>query len=135
MSGDVVTFNEFEALDTPAVVVDVDVVQANIQTLQAYCDAHGFNNRPHVKSHKSSAIAQLQLDAEAIGICCQTVGEAEVMVEAGIDDILIPCPILGRPKLRRLNNRLRRGRFAISGSLSSSGKASRCSIGPLTRMS
>ncbi len=89
-------------LDTPAVTIDLDRLERNIQRLQAYCDAHGLRNRPHIKTHKIPAIAHMQVAAGAVGITCQKVGEAEVMAGAGLRDILITYNILGRAKLERL---------------------------------
>ena len=87
---------------TPAVAIDLDVVERNIARLQAACDAAAVANRPHIKTHKSPMIAKLQRDAGARGITCQKVGEAEVMAEAGLDDILISYNLLGEEKLGRL---------------------------------
>ena len=91
---------------TPAVVVDLDVVERNIARVQGLCDAAGVANRPHIKTHKSPVIASLQRDAGARGITCQKIGEAEVMAEAGHDDILIAYNILGEEKLGRLGRLL-----------------------------
>jgi D-serine deaminase-like pyridoxal phosphate-dependent protein len=87
---------------TPAVVIDLDRVQHNIARLQAACDAAGVRNRPHIKTHKSPVIAALQRDAGARGITCQKLGEAEVMADAGFDDILISYNILGDEHVGRL---------------------------------
>ena len=87
---------------TPAVVVDLDRVERNIARLQARCDAVGLANRPHIKTHKSPAIARMQREAGARGITCQKLGEAEVMAEAGFGDILISYNLLGEEKLARL---------------------------------
>ncbi len=89
-------------LDTPALTVDLDIMEENIRRLQAYCDAHDLRLRPHIKTHKVPAIGHLQLRAGAQGIACQKLGEAEVFAAAGFDDILIPYNIIGRPKLERL---------------------------------
>lgn len=91
-----------DELETPVPVVDVDRLEANIARLQAYLDEHKIANRPHVKTHKIPAIANLQMDAGAVGITCQKVSEAEVMAEAGFDDIFIPYNIIGESKLKRL---------------------------------
>jgi len=91
---------------TPAVVIDLDVVERNIARVQALCDAAGVANRPHIKTHKSPVIAAMQRDAGARGITCQKIGEAEVMAEAGHDDILISYNILGEEKLNRLGRLL-----------------------------
>lgn len=92
---------------TPAVVVDLDRVERNIARLQAACDAAGIANRPHIKTHKSPAIARMQVEAGARGIACQKLGEAEVMASAGFDDILITYNLLGEHKIGRLGALMR----------------------------
>jgi D-serine deaminase-like pyridoxal phosphate-dependent protein len=91
-----------EQLETPVAVVDLDRLEANIARLQNYLAAHGIANRPHIKTHKIPAIAQMQLAAGAIGITCQTLGEAEVMAAAGCGNIFLPYNIIGPAKLKRL---------------------------------
>ena len=78
-------------LDTPAVVCDLDKLERNLQETAASCRAAGIPLRSHTKSHKIPEIAHMQLRSGAIGICCQKVGEAEVMVAAGVTDILLPA--------------------------------------------
>ena len=92
----------FTELDTPALAVDLDVLENNINTLQAACDRLEIDLRVHTKTHKTPAIAKMQIDAGAIGIVSQKLGEAEAMVAGGIEEILIPYNIVGRPKLERL---------------------------------
>jgi D-serine deaminase-like pyridoxal phosphate-dependent protein len=87
---------------TPCAVIDMDKVERNIARIQAACDAAGVANRPHIKTHKSPVLAKLQIDAGARGITCQKIGEAEVMAEAGIDDILITYNLIGEEKMARL---------------------------------
>jgi len=87
---------------TPAAVVDLDRVERNIARVQAACDAAGVANRPHIKTHKSPMLARRQIEAGAKGITCQKLGEAEVMADAGIDDILISYNLLGDEKMARL---------------------------------
>ena len=87
---------------TPCAVIDMDRVERNIARIQAACDAAGLANRPHIKTHKSPMLAQMQIAAGASGITCQKIGEAEVMAEAGIDDILISYNLLGEEKMARL---------------------------------
>ena len=87
---------------TPAAVIDMDRVERNIARIQAACDAAGVANRPHIKTHKSPMLAKMQIDAGASGITCQKLGEAEVMAEAGIDDILISYNLIGEEKMARL---------------------------------
>ncbi|EEB86196.1 D-TA family PLP-dependent enzyme [Roseobacter sp. GAI101] len=93
----------FPELDTPAVLIDLDIAEANIDRFQAHCDAHDLNLRPHIKTHKLPMLAKRQVQAGAIGITCQKVSEAEAMIsEGGIDDVLITFNILGTGKLSRL---------------------------------
>jgi D-serine deaminase-like pyridoxal phosphate-dependent protein len=99
---------------TPAVAVDLDRVERNIARLQAACDAAGLKNRPHVKTHKSPALAAMQRDAGAAGITCQKLGEAEVMAQAGFDDILVSYNILGEEKLARLGALMGRARMTVA---------------------
>src|SRR5258707_3004420 len=87
---------------TPAAVIDMDRVERNIARIQAACDVAGVANRPHIKTHKSPMLATLQIAAGARGITCQKLGEAEVMADAGIDDILISYNLLGDEKMARL---------------------------------
>jgi D-serine deaminase-like pyridoxal phosphate-dependent protein len=87
---------------SPAVVIDLNVVERNIARIQTLCDAAGVANRPHIKTHKSPVIAALQREAGAAGITCQKLGEAEVMADGGLDDILISYNILGADKVERL---------------------------------
>lgn len=102
------------AYGTPAVVIDLDKVEANIARLQAACDAAGIANRPHIKTHKSPELARLQREAGARGITCQKLGEAEVMADGGLDDILISYNILGEEKLGRLGHLQRRVRMIVA---------------------
>lgn len=99
---------DINPLDTPVAVVDLDQLHANIIRLQEYLNRHGIANRPHIKTHKIPAIAQMQLDAGAVGISCQKLGEVEVMADAGVDDFLVPYNIVGAPKLERLVRLARR---------------------------
>jgi D-serine deaminase-like pyridoxal phosphate-dependent protein len=99
---------------TPAVVIDLDVVERNIARVQALCEAAGVANRPHIKTHKSPVIASMQRDAGAQGITCQKIGEAEVMVDGGHDDILIAYNILGEEKLGRLGRLLARTKVTVA---------------------
>lgn len=91
-----------DELDTPVMVVDLDIVEANISRLEAELARLGVHGRPHIKTHKIPAIGRKQLGAGAIGIACQKVGEAEVFAAAGFDDILIAYNIVGRSKVERL---------------------------------
>lgn len=99
---------------TPAVVIDMDRVERNIARVQAACDGAGVANRPHIKTHKSPLLARMQIAAGARGITCQKLGEAEVMADAGIDDILISYNLLGDEKMARLGALQRRARVAVA---------------------
>ena len=88
---------------TPAAVIDMDRVERNIARVQAACDAAGVANRPHIKTHKSPMLAKLQTAAGAKGITCQKLGEAEIMADAGIDDILTSYNLIGEEKMARLS--------------------------------
>ncbi|MGA0235640.1 MAG: alanine racemase [Alphaproteobacteria bacterium] len=92
-----------EQFGTPCMVIDMDRVEANITAAQARCDAAGVANRPHIKTHKSPVLAQMQLDAGAQGITCQKLGEAEVMAQAGITDILLATNLIGAARSGRLS--------------------------------
>ena len=87
---------------TPCAVIDMDRVERNIARIQKACDDAGVANRPHIKTHKNPTIAKLQVAAGAKGITCQKLGEAEIMANAGIDDILISYNLLGEEKMARL---------------------------------
>lgn len=99
---------------TPAVVIDMDRVEANIARVQAQCDAAGLANRPHIKTHKSPELAKLQVAAGAKGITCQKIGEAEVMAAAGLDDILISYNLLGEEKMQRLGRLLETATLTVA---------------------
>ena len=87
---------------TPAAIVDLDVVERNIARIQQACDAVGLKNRPHIKTHKSPLVADMQRKAGAAGITCQKLGEAEIFASAGHRDILVSYNIMGEEKIARL---------------------------------
>lgn len=97
-------------LDTPALYVDLDVLERNIARMQQQCHAWGVALRPHVKTHKIPEIAQLQLDAGAIGITVAKVGEAEVLPG---DDVLVAYPLV-KAKLPRLRELAKRRRVKVA---------------------
>lgn len=101
-------------LETPMPVVDLAAVERNIVRLQQACDAAGVANRPHIKTHKSVAMARLQRAHGAAGITCQKLGEAEVMADAGFDDIFISYNIVGESKLARVAALARRISLTVS---------------------
>jgi len=91
-----------ENFGTPCAVIDLDVVERNIAKAQSCCDDAGVANRPHIKTHKSPVLAHMQINAGAQGITCQKLGEAEVMANAGITDILIATNLLGAARSGKL---------------------------------
>ena len=97
-------------LDTPALYVDLDVLENNIVTMQGQCRAWGVELRPHVKTHKIPEIAQMQLDAGAIGITVAKVGEAEVLPG---DDVLVAYPLV-KAKLARLRKLAKTRRVKVA---------------------
>jgi 3-hydroxy-D-aspartate aldolase len=100
------------ALDTPALLIDRDALGRNIAAMAAHARAAGVALRPHAKTHKSARIAELQVAAGALGICCATLGEAEVMVAGGIPGVHITSPQVTPAKIARLmalNARAERG--------------------------
>ena len=102
------------AIDTPALWIDLDVLEKNISTLQQRCDRLEIDLRVHTKTHKTPEIARMQIGAGAKGICCQKLGEAEVMVDAGLEDVFILYNIIGPAKLERLTRLVKSGRAAIA---------------------
>ena len=88
-------------LDTPALCVDLDLLESNIQTMQATTSSNGIASRPHAKTHKCPIIAQRQLDTGSVGICTAKVGEAEVMFQHGINEILMTTTNVTPTKIRR----------------------------------
>jgi D-serine deaminase-like pyridoxal phosphate-dependent protein len=91
-----------DMLDTPALLVDLDVMTANVARVASICRRNGVQWRPHIKGQKTIAIARQELAAGAIGITCAKLGEAEVMASAGIRNILIANQIVSPIKVRRL---------------------------------
>ena len=101
-------------LETPSVLIDLDIMERNIQAMQRRCDALGINFRPHIKTHKIPDIARRQLDAGAVGIACQKVSEAEVFAAAGFGDIQIPYNIVGARKTARLAQLARQVQLSVT---------------------
>jgi len=102
--------SELGDLDTPSLLIELDTLERNLATMAEIARAAGVRLRPHTKSHKSPRIARMQLDAGAAGVTVAKLGEAEVMADAGVDDILVAYPIVGEQKLFRLRALLERAR-------------------------
>ncbi len=92
----------YAAVDTPALLIDENLMLANIKAMQDKANRYGVSLRPHTKTHKMPELARLQTDAGAAGITVAKVGEAEVMAANGLTDIFIANQIVGRGKLERL---------------------------------
>src|SRR4029078_7616717 len=103
-----------DELGTQGPFVDLHIVEHNLAKMQAYCDSHGLALRPHIKTHKIPAFAHRQVELGAKGITCQKLGEAEVMIDAGLDDILISYPLVGPAKADRLAALSRRARLRVA---------------------
>lgn len=101
-------------LDTPVVIVDVDLVNANIERMAAAMRQRGVALRPHAKTHKSLAVARRQLAAGAVGLTVATIGEAEVFADGGIEDLFIAFPVVAvGPKAERLRSLAARCRLTV----------------------
>ena len=108
-----------DAIDTPALVVDLDAAERNLQRMAEFAAAHGMRLRPHGKMHKSAWFARLQMRAGAVGLCVQTVAEAEALAAGGINDLYISNEVVSASKLSRVAALARRlqargGRLAIA---------------------
>lgn len=90
------------AVDTPALVVDLDAMQRNLGRMAEFARKHDIRWRPHAKMHKSSAIAKLQLQAGAVGVCVQKTSEAEAMVAGGVHNVYISNEVVAPGKLARV---------------------------------
>jgi D-serine deaminase-like pyridoxal phosphate-dependent protein len=100
-------------VDTPALVLDLDALERNLERLDASLAGRSVRIRPHAKTHKCPEIARRQIARGAVGVCCQKVSEAQAMVEGGIEDVLIANEVVGAPKLKRLAALARRARIAV----------------------
>jgi D-serine deaminase-like pyridoxal phosphate-dependent protein len=101
-------------IDTPALVVDLSVMERNLRRVADYTREHGLRLRPHTKTHKSPRVGRRQLDLGAAGLTVAKVGEAEVMLDAAPADMLVAYPVIGRGKLDRLMAVGKRTRVTVS---------------------
>ena len=101
------------AIDTPALVLDLDAFERNLQRMVAALKGHPVRLRAHAKSHKCPDIARRQMALGAIGICCQKVSEAAVFVDAGVRDVLVTNQVVGTAKLLHLADLARRARMGV----------------------
>lgn len=103
-----------DSLDTPVLLLDMDKLEANIREMARLASAAGLKLRPHTKIHECPDIARLQIEAGACGISTAKLAEAEVMADAGIDDIMVVHPFYGPQKLEALRRLLQRPRLKLS---------------------
>lgn len=101
-------------LETPSVIVDLDVMERNLSRMADYCRSKSLTLRPHTKSHKIPELAKQQIAHGAHGITVAKIGEAEVMIDAGIDDILIAYPVFGLGKAEKLSELAARANITVA---------------------
>lgn len=89
-------------LDTPALLIDLDIMERNLRRVAEYTKTHGLRLRPHTKTHKVPEIGRKQLASGAVGLTVAKVSEAEVMLAAEPSDLLVAYPVVGRTKCERL---------------------------------
>lgn len=102
------------AIDTPALVIDLDAMERNLSAMAGFARTHGLALRPHAKMHKCAAIAKLQMQAGAVGVCVQKLSEAEALAEAGVADIFISNEVIATAKLTRLSALAGRIKLAVA---------------------
>lgn len=101
-------------LDTPALLIDLDIFEKNLRRVAEYAKANDLRLRPHTKTHKVPAVGKLQLESGAVGLTVAKVGEAEVMLQSGTPDLLVAYPVIGRSKLERLAAVARKTRVTVA---------------------
>jgi D-serine deaminase-like pyridoxal phosphate-dependent protein len=101
-------------LDTPCVCIDLDIMEQNLKVMADFASSHSLALRPHVKTHKIPELARLQVQHGACGVTVAKVGEAEIFVEAGLDNIFIANQVMGAGKLERLTELARRARVLVA---------------------
>ncbi|MFN7922589.1 MAG: alanine racemase [Bryobacteraceae bacterium] len=128
-------------IETPAILIDLDILERNLTRVASYARDHDLRLRPHTKTHKIPAIGRMQVDAGAAGLTVAKVGEAEVMLASGTPDLLVAYPVIGRTKLDRLMEVARKTRVTVSldsdvaaRQLSDAARAAQVEIGVLAEM-
>jgi len=102
-----------DAVDTPALVLELDAFERNMQRMTFAVRGAGVRLRPHAKSHKCPEIALRQVAAGAVGVCCQKTSEAEAMVDGGVRDVFVSNEVVGAAKLARLARLAQRARVSV----------------------
>ena len=105
------TVNEIE---TPALIVDLDIMERNMDKMMRFLSKGTVGIRPHAKTHKTPPIARMQVEKGAIGITCATIGEAEVLVDGGIKDVLVTNRIVGTGKVMRATSLAKKATLRVS---------------------
>ena len=128
-------------LDTPALIIDLDIMERNLRRMAEYTREHGLRLRPHTKTHKIPALARKQIEMGAAGLTIAKVGEAEVMLRAEPNDLLVAYPVVGERKLARLMEVARRAPVTVSldsafvaGQLSAAAEQAKLEIGALAEI-
>jgi D-serine deaminase-like pyridoxal phosphate-dependent protein len=101
-------------LDTPVLLIDLDIMERNLRRVAEYTKTHGLRLRPHTKTHKIPALGKKQLASGAVGLAVAKVGEAEVMMATDPPDLLVAFPVVGQAKLKRLLPIARKTRVTVS---------------------
>lgn len=91
-----------DAIDTPALVIDLDAMHRNLARMAEFARTHRIRLRPHAKMHKSAALARLQMQAGAVGVCVQKTAEAEALAAGGVTDLYLSNEVVSPAKLRRV---------------------------------
>ncbi len=103
-----------DQIATPALIIDLDAFEANVRQLKSFLDKKAIQHRAHAKTHKSADIARYQIEhGGACGVCCQKVSEAQALVDAGIDDVLVSNQVTGLDKIDRLARLAARASVAV----------------------
>lgn len=105
--------DHYAEVDTPALLLDLNQVEHNIDRYQRGAAAAGIQLRPHAKAHKCSAVGRIQVERGAAGLCCAKLGEAEALAPAGLRDLLVTTPVVGPLKIRRLMELARSARMSV----------------------
>ncbi len=100
-------------VDTPALLLDLDAFEFNLDTLARTLEGRTVRIRPHAKSHKCPTIARIQMDRGAVGVCCQKVSEAEALVDGGVTNVMVSNEVVGASKLARLARLARRAKVLV----------------------
>lgn len=101
-------------LETPALLIDLDIMERNLKRVADYAKSHDLRLRPHTKTHKIPALGRMQIEHGAAGLTVAKVSEAEVMIKSGTPDLLVAYPVIGRKKLERLMEVARQTKLTVS---------------------